>query len=237
MILATLFAIITFSSGETPSQNSSLQPDKISNDSTLPSTDPHPILFPSSRPPPINRTFVSTAIDTYIDNLVPQFKDPDLATIFSNALPNTLDTTVFSHEPNVDTFIITGDITAMWLRDSTRQVNPYIRFIGEDEGLSEMLSGLVLRQARSVALDSYANAFQIDGSVESEHSTDKRTPPMRNTTFEGKYELDSLVSFFKLSSEVYGEQAKGGRYDAHACHTMAMLLAAWSVDRGVEIAH
>ena len=169
------------------------------------------ILFPPSRPAFVNRTFHSPSVDAYIEELVPHFIDQDLATIFSNTLPNTLDTTVYRHIPDEDTFIITGDITAMWLRDSTRQVNPYLRFIQEDVGLSKMFTGLVMRQARSVLADSFANAFQIDDSKEGDHATDTRTPKMTNATFEGKYELDSLVSFLRLSSEVYAEQMKKGQ--------------------------
>jgi meiotically up-regulated gene 157 (Mug157) protein len=58
-------------------------------------------------------------------------KDPELAWLFSNCLPNTLDTTVtFTNTANgPDTVVVTGDIPAMWLRDSSAQVWPYLPFI------------------------------------------------------------------------------------------------------------
>ena len=87
----------------------------------------------------------------------------------------------------------------MWLRDSCNQVLPYIRFIKQDPHLESMLSGLVMRMTRSVLTDSYANAFNFDSSEATEHIDDFRTPPMTNATFEGKYELDSLAAFLKLS--------------------------------------
>ena len=75
---------------------------------------------------PEDRTFVSKVVDSFIDDIKPNFKDPELATLFENCYPNTLDTTVYSFTPSEtgdeDTFLITGDITAMWLRDSTNQV-------------------------------------------------------------------------------------------------------------------
>lgn len=75
---------------------------------------------------PEDRTFVSEVVDTFIKDIKPNFKDAELANLFENCYPNTLDTTVYAYTPSdsgdEDTFLITGDITAMWLRDSTNQV-------------------------------------------------------------------------------------------------------------------
>ena len=79
--------------------------------------------------------------------------------------------------------------------------------MSQDPGLDNLLTGTVMRMARSVLLDSYANAFNIDGSVATEHMNDVRTPKMTNYTFEGKYELDSLAAFLKLSRNVYVESS------------------------------
>ena len=80
----------------------------------------------SSRVPKEERTFVSHAVDDFIDSVKKEFLDQDLGTLFESCYPNTLDTTVYSFTENPegdeDTFLITGDITAMWLRDSTNQV-------------------------------------------------------------------------------------------------------------------
>jgi meiotically up-regulated gene 157 (Mug157) protein len=158
--------------------------------------------LPVVRPPVKDRTFQSPAIDNLINTLVPLFADPDLATLLTNCLPNTLDTTVYYHsEANattLDTFIITGDIEAMWLRDSTNQVLPYIPYAPSDPDLQVMLEGLIARQARSVLIDSFANAFNFNASGEG-HQTDMRKPPMGPAVFEGKYEIDSLGAFLKLS--------------------------------------
>lgn len=88
--------------------------------------------------------------------------DADLARMFTNCYPNTLDTTVNQHEivdGEPDTYIITGDIDAMWLRDSTNQVAPYVRLIPNDPALERMVCGVIRRQARYVLHDPYANAF------------------------------------------------------------------------------
>lgn len=158
------------------------------------------------RPPYDKRNFHSKAIDDLISTLQPFFANPDVATLFSNCLPNTLDTTVYftTQEPEtksaneLDSFVITGDINAMWLRDSMNQVLPYIPYASEDNSLQYLLEGLINRQAKSILIDSFANAFNFNASNEG-HQDDMRTPPMSASVFEGKYEIDSLNAFLKLS--------------------------------------
>ena len=76
-------------------------------------------------------------------------------------VPNTLDTTVESFVPTnpPNTFVITGDINATWLRDSMNQVLPYIKFARQDPHLRTMICGLINRQANDIKYDQYANAF------------------------------------------------------------------------------
>ncbi|GMH99683.1 hypothetical protein TrLO_g1742 [Triparma laevis f. longispina] len=160
---------------------------------------------PEVRLPIENRTFTSSAVDDFLSSSQKSFTNQNLHRLFTNTLPNTLDTTIFSYDLGTDTFIITGDINAMWLRDSCNQVLPYMRFVGEDEELKGLMKGLVKRMSKSVLIDSYANAFNFDSSLSTDHADDVRTPPMSNLTFEGKYELDSLAAFLKLSRSVYAE--------------------------------
>ena len=77
----------------------------------------------NSRPPYEKRTFNSLEIDNYIEKLENKFIDKTLYKIFSNCYPNTLDTTVDYNKEKNETFIITGDIKAMWLRDSSLQIS------------------------------------------------------------------------------------------------------------------
>src|SRR4051812_25057245 len=93
--------------------------------------------FASKRPAPSVRRFRSKAVDAAIASTAGKMRDPELAWLFSNCLPNTLDTTVqFTDGPSApDTIVITGDIPAMWLRDSSAQVWPYLQFINHDAAL------------------------------------------------------------------------------------------------------
>eukprot|EP00658_Telonema_sp_P-2_P023021 TRINITY_DN19224_c0_g2_i4.p1 TRINITY_DN19224_c0_g2~~TRINITY_DN19224_c0_g2_i4.p1 ORF type:complete len:403 (-),score=42.12 TRINITY_DN19224_c0_g2_i4:11-1219(-) len=107
-----------------------------------------------------------------------------------------------------DSFVITGDIPAMWLRDSTNQVLPYIPFANQDAGLQELVCGLIRRQARQVSTNRYANAFNMDPSPAGHHTDTVTTQPQvcwgqSGYVYENKYELDSLVNVLQLSNQYY----------------------------------
>ena len=105
--------------------------------------------YESKRPPVAERKFLSQAIDTFVRETQIRIGDPALAWLFGNCFPNTLDTTVEAgmYEGKPDTAVITGDIPAMWLRDSCAQVWPYLPFARGDEPLRRMFEGLFRRQA------------------------------------------------------------------------------------------
>lgn len=110
---------------------------------------------------------------------------------------------------NYSTFIVTGDINAMWLRDSYRQVSPYIRICKGDTALQNLLLGLIATQAEQITQFPYCNAFhpprRSELPFDSDSNIKDRVHPKvdHNVVFECKYELDSLASFFALSSEYF----------------------------------
>ncbi len=93
--------------------------------------------YVSNRPAVGDRHFTSKAVEKTIVSTKAKIKDPKLAWMFENCFPNTLDTTVEFGTKNgkPDTFVITGDIHAMWLRDSSAQVWPYLPLAKEDKEL------------------------------------------------------------------------------------------------------
>ena len=159
-------------------------------------------LLKSQRPVVKERLFKSNAIEKKIAWVTNQLKNPYLAWMFENCFPNTLDTTVHYRVLNGedDTFVYTGDIHAMWLRDSGAQVWPYVQFANSDPNLKRMLKGVVLRQQKCVIFDPYANAFN-DGPVGGEWMTDGTD--MKPELHERKYEIDSLCYPIRLAYQYW----------------------------------
>lgn len=155
------------------------------------------------RPEPSQRKFRSEAVERVIREVTSQLTNRKLAEMFEICFPNTLDTTVnfrIDEEGNPDTFVITGDINAMWLRDSSAQVWPYLTLVKEDEPLRRMIEGVIRRQLKSIILDPYANAFN-DGPKGGEWQSD--WTQMRPEVYERKWEIDSLCYPLRLAYEYW----------------------------------
>lgn len=159
--------------------------------------------FVSKRPKFADRKFVSEAVEQLIKKVKAVIKDDEIAWLFENCYPNTLDTTIDFEmiDGKPDTFVITGDIDAMWLRDSTAQVWPYMPLINNDEKLKKLIQGLINRQVKCVLLDPYANAFYKDKTKISDWKSDQTL--MLPGVHERKWEIDSLCYVVRLANEYY----------------------------------
>ncbi|KAK3991367.1 hypothetical protein QBC44DRAFT_53107 [Cladorrhinum sp. PSN332] len=193
-----------------------------------------PLELPYQRPDRRCRTFHSDAIEKVIQDITARMKDPDLARLFENAFPSTTDTTIRFHTDGKDekikqklrdrkdrevwvedgewegpqSFIITGDILAEWLRDSTNQLKPYQALATKDPAIYTLILGAINTQAEYVIQSPYCNAFQpppISGLPVSMNGQDDVVHPIYepNVVFECKYELDSLAHFLALGNEFY----------------------------------
>ncbi|CAF3022588.1 unnamed protein product [Rotaria socialis] len=158
--------------------------------------------FPKVRRPIDQRRFTSPAVESLIEEIKKNIKNKELSWLFENCFPNTLDTTVdfdekAASEKRPDTYVITGDIDAMWLRDSSAQINPYLPLISSDRKLRQLIEGVLLRQCIFIQRDPYANAHYKDTNRTSEWKRMDRTE-MRPGVHERKWELDSLCYVLRL---------------------------------------
>jgi meiotically up-regulated gene 157 (Mug157) protein len=155
--------------------------------------------FPIVRVPEAKRRFTSPAVEKTIAKVQSTIGNKELAWMFGNCFPNTLDTTVDFEmiDGRPDTYVITGDIDAMWLRDSSAQVWPYLPLMKEDPQLQQLIAGTINRQTRCVLLDPYANAFYKDPKKVSEWKSD--LTDMKPGVHERKWEIDSLCYTIRLA--------------------------------------
>lgn len=180
--------------------------------------------YPFMRPPPKCRTFTSSAVEKVIKDLKSKIEDPDLARLVENCLPNTLDTTILWHTPSryegkpkklvshPESFIVTGDIHAEWLRDSARQLSVYQPMVKYDNKLKDLIKGAIRTQEKYILNSPYCNAFHPPpaSKVKKGNTAMDLVFPTPDWTqvFECKYEIDSLASFLTLTNE-YLENSDG----------------------------
>ena len=181
-----------------------------------------PVSYKSMRPLPGDRHFTSRKVEETIAATAAQIKDPKLAWQFANCYPCTLDTTVYPGRRNghPDTFVITGDIDAMWLRDSSAQVFPYLPLAAEDPELKELLQGVIRRQTSCILIDPYANAFnrEANGRGHQEDLTE-----MKPEIWERKWEIDSLCYPVRLAYHYWKATGDTSIFDAEWQQAMQLV--------------
>ena len=170
------------------------------------------------------RRFSSPAIEQAIAEFKANVKNEELGWLFNNCFPNTLDTTVtFKITDNrPDTYVITGDIDAMWLRDSSAQVWPYLNFIKGDKSLQQLIAGVINRQTTCILKDPYANAFYNDPNKVGEwaHDLTKMQPGIH----ERKWEIDSLCYPIRLAYRYWKLTGYSSPFDAQWKNAIALTL-------------
>ena len=165
--------------------------------------------YQTNRPEASKRLFVSQAVEQQIAHIKQLLTNARLAWMFENCFPNTLDTTVH-FDGKDDTFVYTGDIHAMWLRDSGAQVWPYVQLANKDAKLKKMLAGVIKRQFKCINIDPYANAFNMN-SEGGEWMSD--LTDMKPELHERKWEIDSLCYPLRLAYQYWKETGDASVFD------------------------
>ena len=149
--------------------------------------------------------------------------DTPMGALFGSCFSNTLDTTVFFEESDgrADTFVITGDIEAMWLRDSTAQVWSYLALATEDAQIRKMIGGVINRQTDCILIDPYANAFNREASGGQWQSDHTRMVP---EVYERKWEIDSLCYPIRLAHGYWRATGEVGVFDDRWVEAMRKVV-------------
>ncbi len=180
--------------------------------------------FPVVRPPAAKRRFTSKAVERVIAEVQAKTGNRELAWLFGNCFPNTLDTTVEvgTLDGKPDTYVITGDIDAMWLRDSSAQVYPYLSLLADDKPLQQLVAGVINRQTRCVIKDPYANAFYKDDHKTGEWKTD--ATDMKPGVHERKWEIDSLCYPIRLAHGYWKATGDTAPFDEAWLQAIGLIL-------------
>lgn len=146
--------------------------------------------------------------------------DGETARMFGDAMRRTLTDAVSRHDggPTGTAFLLTGDIPAMWLRDSAAQMRPYLAMLTLDPGLGDVIAAVVREQSQQILRDPYANAFN-DGPTNAGHQDDATA--MTPWTWERKYEVDSLAFPLQLAHQLWRATGRTDHLDdafARAAH-------------------
>lgn len=157
--------------------------------------------YVSQRPAKSDRLFTSKAVENEIARIKQVLTNAKLKWMFENCFPNTLDTTVRYRKTDGkdDTVVYTGDIHAMWLRDSGAQVWPYVQLANSDTELKAMLAGVIRRQFKCIIIDPYANAFLDPYDPNPDHQWQSDLTDMKPELHERKWEIDSLCYPLRLA--------------------------------------
>ena len=181
--------------------------------------------FPVVRIPESQRKFKSVVVEKTIADIKKNIGNKEIAWLFENCFPNTLDTTVSFEILNgkPDTYVITGDIDAMWLRDSSAQVWPYLSLLKDDTRLQHLVAGVIHRQVKCILKDPYANAFYRDETKISEWKATDVTD-MKPGIHERKWEIDSLCYPIRLSYGYWKETGDTTPFDKNWLDAMKLIV-------------
>lgn len=156
--------------------------------------------------------------------------DEKLIKMFENCYTNTLDTTVKKMADGT-TYVITGDIPAMWLRDSVCQLRPYYVLAEKDAEIADMIEGLVKRQMKYILLDPYANAFN---ETDNGNCWEKDETDTSDWVWERKYEIDSLCFPIQMSYLLWKNTGRTSQFDNTFKEAVYKIIEVWKTEQDHE---
>ena len=152
---------------------------------------------------------------------------PELMHLFKNCFYNTIETTT-EVLPDGTAFVFTGDIPAMWLRDSSAQVRHYIPFSVTNLEYQKIIEGLIKRQIKYIQIDPYANAFNKEANNDGHKGDITQHNPW---VWERKYEIDSLCYPIQLSYLYWKATGRKEIFDDAFKEVINIIISLWSLEQ------
>lgn len=150
-----------------------------------------------------------------------------LVSMFRQCFLNTIDTTVWCINDD-EIFLITGDIEAMWLRDSSCQVVHYLPFLRKSTPIKEMVRDLLKKQFQEIEIDPYANAFNPEPSGACWAKDRTKDNPWN---WERKYEIDSLCYPVWLLKHYWDETGDEMVFTVQVERVLKQILGLWKTEQ------
>ncbi len=171
---------------------------------------------------------LTTAMHDYIQHVEQQLEhSPELQGMFRNCYANTYETTLQILEDG-STFVITGDIPAMWLRDSTAQVRHYLPVASSDPKVADIIAGVIRRQIFYIGIDPYGNAFNRE---DNDNRYDIDLTELNAWVWERKYEIDSLCYPIQLSYLFWKMTGRTDLFDESFRIVMHRIIDLWRCEQ------
>ena len=154
----------------------------------------------------------------------------------TKTLWHTLETTTIVL-PNNETFVHTGDIDDLWLRDSAAQIHPLL--VNDalfDAKVDRIVSGLITRHALYIRHDPYANAFRIDDSYV--FSAAQKKLGRHDLISTWNYELDSGCYTIRMMYFYWKKQASTSSVlytNPKVKEAVSILLDLWTAEQEHEL--
>lgn len=175
---------------------------------------------------------IPASVEKFINEIVLLCNDenPKWGKVFKNTFADTLLTTI-KRQNDGTTFVLTGDIPAMWLRDSTAQVRPYLLIAKNDPEIADMIVGVINKQFEYINIDPYANAFNETDSFAG-HQADNTK--MNGWIWERKYEIDSLCYPVQLAYLMYLNTGRTDQFNQNFVNAVEKILTVFTIEQNHE---
>ncbi|MBF2630189.1 glycoside hydrolase family 125 protein [Listeria seeligeri] len=173
---------------------------------------------------------LATLIDGAIDEILQGVNlSEKLQRMFRKCMLNTITTTLVQKQDG-SAFLFTGDIPAMWLRDSGGQLRVFLNLDDPTGKLYDVIGAVIRQQFRYVLLDPYTNAFNFtgNGNCWSEIDQSERQNPW---SWERKYELDSLCFPVELAYFYWKQTGREDLFDSEFLAAVKELIRVFRVEQ------